>query len=70
MEELFGESVQQQDRRCADCSIVIEKAENPGALCEVCGEPICQDCAGQHIAEEEPMVCVTCWESDNLASEE
>ena len=71
MEDLVrSELVEPYGERCADCGVVLEKPENQGAVCLECGEPLCRDCASQHLKRDEAMVCATCWERDTLTSEE
>jgi predicted amidophosphoribosyltransferase len=65
-----SELVEPHGQRCADCGVVLEKAENQSAVCLECGEPLCHDCASQHLKLDEPMVCATCWERDTLTAEE
>ncbi len=58
---------EQPDERCSDCGIVIEKSEDRAAICELCGQPLCRNCASAHATREEAMICGDCWESESLS---
>ena len=70
-EELIGPgSNEHYERRCADCSVLLERVPDSVDVCEVCGEQFCRECAEQHIRRQEPMVCAACSERDEVTPDE